>query len=864
MLARSEPPPVPAVPAAVPAGTSGPETGLLAREALRAWDDLAATVPAAVKTAAGWPAWQRIREADRCADIIASGADVRRGGDDAASAEITPGEVLDAVITGLGILACRPGGAGFSGMHWHSPAGQCPECPGPGTLPLFSPPGPGKGVGVFFTPRSLADDVVTPALGVITQPVSMCPAADIEALRVVDPFCRTGAFLVAAARYLGDALAAAWDRRDQAEIGNLCLLYGTSDPVMAARALVISHCLHGADLDPLSVELAGLALQLLAPECPADHALIADGGDYVRHVATETDPGQVRLHARLARPSGPPTARIGGLRCGDSLTGRLRGPGPARHLAGTWPLDWHAEFPEIFGGGQGGFDAVIGNPPFLGGNKIAAALGELYRDHLIAATAGGGRTTADLAVYCWLRMHQLVHSHGVTGIVGPDNMLAGWPEHPCRAAQVAFAVLEQDGWRPYRLARHLRWPARSAAVSICTVWTRRWGGADPPEDLRNVPERPPPGHLWQLSAAYTIGDGHLEIYSPADQSRARARQAAGRGGADLQEVRLMSALVRRARPLKAGYISVDLLHPTPGNRPDRSGDDGLEGLAATIEVLGLLQSLHVEPMPGLPGHYLIRDGWRRWTAAQMAGEEKVHVKVFEPLEGISEAAAAALIGVVTNCQAPLGPVETAMKYATLAKEMSVADIARHTGKSPATISYHLQLAKADEKTLQAVREKKLTAGSVHDFITDLLPGSRQGRPRGGRGQQGRPRPARATAYLNGGHPLAPAAHALCNKERHPAGARIGRVACMPCWERAFRQDQDELARQRGDDSLAATYFNTHPLAAAAHALCEQEGHPATARIGDLACLPCLERTIRGDQDQLARQRGDDRLAAVAS
>jgi hypothetical protein len=44
------------------------------------------------------------------------------------------------------------------------------------------------------------------------------------------------------------------------------------------------------------------------------------------------------------------------------------------------------------------------------------------------------------------------------------------------------------------------------------------GGADPPEDLRNVAERPPPGHLWQLSAAYTIGDGHLEIYAPAGQN----------------------------------------------------------------------------------------------------------------------------------------------------------------------------------------------------------------------------------------------------------------------------------------------------------------------------------------------------------
>src|SRR5215831_13453810 len=32
-------------------------------------------------------------------------------------------------------------------------------------------------------------------------------------------------------------------------------------------------------------------------------------------------------------------------------------------------------------------------------------------------------TVADLAVYCWLRVHQLVHDNGVTGIVGPDSLL---------------------------------------------------------------------------------------------------------------------------------------------------------------------------------------------------------------------------------------------------------------------------------------------------------------------------------------------------------------------------------------------------------------------------------------------------------
>ena len=115
-----------------------------------------------------------------------------------------------------------------------------------------------------FTSRSLANDVTANAIAAVTRHVSGCHAADIETLRVADPFCGTGAFLLSAARYLGDALAAAWDKNDQREIAGLCTLYGTPNPVMAARALEITHSNLRGRPNPVSVELAGLALQLLA------------------------------------------------------------------------------------------------------------------------------------------------------------------------------------------------------------------------------------------------------------------------------------------------------------------------------------------------------------------------------------------------------------------------------------------------------------------------------------------------------------------------------------------------------------------------------------------------------------------------
>jgi hypothetical protein len=484
--------------------------------------DLPARVPAAVRTAAGWDGARRANEADRCCDVIAYSADAlwadpapRRGRGPAA---ISREEVREAIVTGLAILACRPRGAGFGGLHWHSEARRCADCPGPGDWTLPASAGQ-NGRGVAFTPRSMAEDLAVGALRVITQPTS--PAADIEALRTADPFCGSGALLVAAGRYLGDALEAAWayrrdgagsasacDRADETEIGNLCTLYGTPDPAMAARALVVSHGLYGTDLDPLSVELAGVALQLLAPAASTDHLIDVDEGDYAWYVATAEAPGPVTQYARLVRPAGPPTSRLPGLRAGDALTGR---PWPPGMQPGQLPgLHWPAVFPGVCGERGGGFDAVLTNPPFLGGNQIVHTCGHDYRDHLVRAIAGGKRTTVDLAVYCWIRAHQLASADGVVAVIGPDSLLRGDGNK-----RLGLAEVGQRGWQRYRHLDNLTWPARSAAVRVSMTWTSRWGGADIPDDVRNTAQEPPPAHLWAGTPVKISGkQSGLTSYTP--------------------------------------------------------------------------------------------------------------------------------------------------------------------------------------------------------------------------------------------------------------------------------------------------------------------------------------------------------------
>jgi hypothetical protein len=50
--------------------------------------------------------------------------------------------------------------------------------------------------------------------------------------------------------------------------------------------------------------------------------------------------------------------------------------------ASRTPFHWPLEFPEVFERDNGGFDAVVGNPPFMGGRILGRRLGMRYQEYL--------------------------------------------------------------------------------------------------------------------------------------------------------------------------------------------------------------------------------------------------------------------------------------------------------------------------------------------------------------------------------------------------------------------------------------------------------------------------------------------------
>lgn len=110
--------------------------------------------------------------------------------------------------------------------------------------------------GSYYTPDSLVQELISSALDpVIAQRLAANPAQPVEALlaiRVIDPACGSGHFLLAAARRLAEQLAA------------LRAPEGAVTPQAYRHALreVVGRCIFGVDRNPMAIELARTALWL--------------------------------------------------------------------------------------------------------------------------------------------------------------------------------------------------------------------------------------------------------------------------------------------------------------------------------------------------------------------------------------------------------------------------------------------------------------------------------------------------------------------------------------------------------------------------------------------------------------------------
>lgn len=267
-----------------------------------------------------------------------------------------------------------------------------------------------KAGGVYYTPTYIVDYIVKHTVGKLVEGKT---PNQVEKLRILDPACGSGSFLIAAYQYLLDWHADWYSRNDPEKWAKAKQARVFSDRAgwrltNAERKRILVNNIFGVDIDSQAVEVTKLSLLLK----------ILEGQ------------GQLQLgHERMLPDLG------GNIKCGNSLiapdfysdpeTANLDADERLRINA----FDWRAEFPAVIK--AGGFDAVIGNPPYIRIQALkewAPEEVEFYKKRYQSASKGN----YDIYVVFVEKGLSLLSKRGLLGFILPHKFFNAKYGEPLR------------------------------------------------------------------------------------------------------------------------------------------------------------------------------------------------------------------------------------------------------------------------------------------------------------------------------------------------------------------------------------------------------------------------------------------------
>jgi hypothetical protein len=148
-----------------------------------------------------------------------------------------------------------------------------------------------------------------------------------------------------------------------------------------------------------------------------------------------------------------------------ALSTDLSADKPARR-----PFHWPLEFPEVFARSNAGFDAFVGNPPFLGGKRIGQVLGDAYNAFLKKITAES-KGAADLSAYFFRRTFELLRNDGCSGLLATNSI------SQADTREVGLDPIANRGGAVYAATTLVVWPGTANVhASIVHIIKGKWLG----------------------------------------------------------------------------------------------------------------------------------------------------------------------------------------------------------------------------------------------------------------------------------------------------------------------------------------------------------------------------------------------------
>jgi type I restriction-modification system DNA methylase subunit len=267
-----------------------------------------------------------------------------------------------------------------------------------------------KKEGIYYTPRYIVDYIVAHTLGEKTKPIlaeartllgyknfkgALAKIRELSQIKVLDPAMGSGSFLLRAFDWLADT----YDdynrecRRLKKERNGDGMLFDAGvdipEEILEAPLHVLMENIFGVDLDQQAVEVARLNL-------------------WIRYMGLEKEGLKEKLR-RKVRDLLP--ALASNLKRGNSLIDDAK-------VAGNAAFDWEKEFPETMK--RGGFDVVIGNPPY---ERIQTMTGNAPQvvEFLKANYRSGASGNFDIYVCFIERGLELLNADGFFGYICPNK-----------------------------------------------------------------------------------------------------------------------------------------------------------------------------------------------------------------------------------------------------------------------------------------------------------------------------------------------------------------------------------------------------------------------------------------------------------
>jgi len=263
-----------------------------------------------------------------------------------------------------------------------------------------------KAGGVFYTPQYIVDYIVDNTVGELIKGKT---PNQIAKLKILDPACGSGSFLLRAYQKLLDYHLEYYLNLKKAPKE---VYYIGKDNVprltIREKKRILTNNIYGVDIDVNAVEVTKLSLLLKVLEDENKDVLEA----------------QQKLYQEKVLPN-----LSSNIKCGNSLIGTdILEQEELTHeeILELNPFDWEVEFPHIFA--NNGFDAVIGNPPYIRIQTMDSTSIKYYKNNYSTSSKGN----YDIYIVFVEKALKLLNGGGVFGYILPHKFFTAKYGMPLR------------------------------------------------------------------------------------------------------------------------------------------------------------------------------------------------------------------------------------------------------------------------------------------------------------------------------------------------------------------------------------------------------------------------------------------------